>query len=81
MRIYLILIFLLLVPIVNGKRKIIYKYKSKQLIDLGNLEIKGTVIAPGDISIKDRNRKHFDRNLLDMPNFDRESIHDIKNLR
>ncbi len=79
--IFIILLLFFVSSIVIAKRKVIFKYKSKEVIDLGNLEIKGSVIAPGDISIKQRRRKKFDQNLLEMPDFDRECKEDIENLR
>ncbi len=65
----------------SNKQKIIYKYNTHEMIDLGNLEIKGTILAPGDISVKERARKTVQQKLLDMPDFDRESVEDVQNLR
>jgi hypothetical protein len=61
--------------------KIIYKYKKRDRIDLGDLEIKGQVLAPGDISITERERKKFYRDLYDRKNFREETRLDILNLR
>jgi hypothetical protein len=66
----------------RGKKKnVIYKYKSYEKFDLGNLEIKGSVIAPGDLSVKDRARRTFSRDLFDREDFNKEVIKEIKNLR
>lgn len=62
-------------------QKVIYKYKQYETIDLGGLEIKGNIVAPGDISVKERDRKEFQRELLDRPNFDQEIKEDVTNLR
>jgi hypothetical protein len=61
--------------------KIIYKYKKRDRIDLGDLEIKGQILAPGDISITERDRKKFYRDLYDRKNFKEEIRLDILNLR
>ncbi len=68
-------------PLMAQDKKIIYKYKEYEKFDLGDLEIKGSVIAPGDISVKERRRKVFERNLLNRDDFDKKIIDEIKFLR
>jgi hypothetical protein len=65
----------------KGDSNVVVKYKQYESFDLGNLEVKGQIIAPGDISVQQRRRKKFYRKLLLRKSFDRESIQDIKNLR
>ena len=80
----LILIFLLISLSSVGfaqKTKTIYKYKEYEKFDLGDMEIKGNIVAPGDISVKERRRKVFERDLLRKNNFDKEIIQEIKFLR
>jgi len=60
---------------------VIVKYKQYESFDLGNLEVKGEIIAPGDVSVQERNRKKFYRNLHLRKSFDREMKSDIDNLR
>lgn len=80
-------ITLILIFIVNTlyaeekKQNIIYKYKDYEAIDLGSLEIKGKIIAPGDLTVVERERKKFDRELLEKTNFDIENKREIYNLR
>ena len=64
-----------------AEKKIIYKYKEYEKFDLGDLEIKGSIVAPGDLSVKERRRKTFERNLLNKKDFDEKIIQDIKFLR
>lgn len=64
-----------------AKEKIIYKYKEYEKFDLGDLEIKGSIIAPGDLSVKERRRKIFERELFNRDNFDKKMIQEIKFLR
>ncbi len=45
--------------------KIIYQYKKYEKVDLGDLEVKGNVLAPGDITIMERDRARFQRELFD----------------
>ena len=52
-------------PVALAEEKVIYKYKTYEKFDLGNLEIKGEIIAPGDLSVGERSRKVFDSQLLD----------------
>ncbi len=68
-------------PSPSAKQKIIYEYKKKEFIDLGNLDIKGTLLAPGDISVQNRKRKEFDRNLFNRDDFNDKCTEDILNLR
>jgi hypothetical protein len=63
------------------KKNIIYKYKDYESIDLGSLEIKGKIIAPGDLTVSERERKEFKRELLEKSNFDYENKREIYNLR
>jgi hypothetical protein len=62
-------------------KKVIYKYKEYEKFDLGDMEIKGSIVAPGDISVKERRRKIFERDLLHRDDFDKKIIDDIKFLR
>ncbi len=63
------------------KKTIIYKYKDYEAIDLGALEIKGKIIAPGDLTVSERERKVFKRELLEKRDFDFENKREIANLR
>lgn len=62
-------------------KRVIYKYKQYEKFDLGDLEIKGSIIAPGDLSVKERRRKTFNRKLYRRYNFDKKIIQEIKFLR
>ncbi len=61
--------------------KVIYKYRQYEKFDLGSMEIKGSIVAPGDLSVKERSRRTFSRDLYDRDNFNTEVIEDIRNLR
>lgn len=63
------------------KKNVVIKYKQYESFDLGNLEIKGKIIAPGDMSVKERQRKRFSRPLFERDDFDPEVRRDIQNLR
>ncbi len=65
----------------QDKKNVVFKYKKHESFDLGNLEIKGNIIAPGDLSVMERERKRFNRNLLDRDDFNSEVKRDIKTLR
>lgn len=65
----------------GGKGNIVYKYKKYESFDLGNLEVKGDIIAPGDLSVQERQRTKMERGLLERKDFDEEVRKDIKNLR
>ncbi len=61
--------------------KVIYQYKKYEKFDLGNLEVKGQLIAPGDISVRERERKRFELDLYSRKNFDPFQKKDIESLR
>ncbi len=63
------------------KKQVVYKYKDYESIDLGSFDIKGELIAPGDLTVNDRERKVFTRSLLEKQNFDFENKREIENLR
>lgn len=62
-------------------QKVIYQYKKYEKFDLGNLEVKGQLIAPGDISVRERERRRFEVDLYSRQNFDSFIKKDIDSLR
>jgi hypothetical protein len=62
-------------------QKVIYQYKKYEKFDLGNLEVKGQLIAPGDISVRERERRRFELDLFARDNFDPFLSKDLESLR
>lgn len=60
---------------------VIIEYKQYESFDLGSLEIEGQLIAPGDLTVQERERRRFSRNLFERHDFDDMVIEDIKTLR
>lgn len=64
-----------------AKSNVIYEYKKYEKFDLGNLEVNGELTAPGEISVKERDREKFELDLFirkrsdDLSNRDNQSIH------
>lgn len=56
----------------EDNKKIVYKFKKYEKFDLGNLEVKGQIIAPGDLSVRQRKRKRFRRDI-----YKRENLRDL----
>jgi hypothetical protein len=83
MRVLLCLLGSLIVVSAYGqeKEKIIYQYKKYEKFDLGNLEVKGQLIAPGDISVRERERKRFELGLFERREFGEFIRKDIESLR
>ncbi|MES2526138.1 MAG: hypothetical protein V4598_03600 [Bdellovibrionota bacterium] len=84
--IILTLSFLVLAPAIaqeppKSEPRTIYQYKKYEKFDLGNLEVKGQLIAPGDISVRERERKRFELDLYTRKNFDTFQKKDIDSLR
>jgi hypothetical protein len=63
------------------EQKTIYEYKKYEKFDLGNLEVKGQLIAPGDISVRERDRRRFELDLYSRKDFDDFVKKDIESLR
>lgn len=63
------------------EERIIYEYKQRETIDLGEMEIKGGVISPLDISINERDRTKFSRKIYDREHFNQEMRFQVLNLR
>lgn len=66
---------------VSGEEKVIYQYKKYEKFDLGDLEVKGQLIAPGDLSVRERERRRFELDLYNRAEFDDKIQHDIRTLR
>lgn len=64
-----------------AEEKIIYQYKKYEKFDLGDLEVKGQLIAPGDLSVRDRDRRRFELDLYNRTDFEDMAAHDIQTLR
>lgn len=63
------------------EQKVIYQYKKYEKFDLGNLEVKGQLIAPGDISVRERERRRFELDLFNRQDFDSFIKKDVESLR
>lgn len=63
------------------EQKVIYQYKKYEKFDLGNLEVKGNLIAPGDISVRERERRRFEMDLYTRKDFDPFIKKDVESLR
>ena len=78
---FIFIFFLITNAFSQTNEKVIYKYKEYEKFDLGDLEVKGSVVAPGDISVKERKRKVFENPLYKRTSFRELMIQDVKNLR
>jgi hypothetical protein len=65
----------------ESKEQVIYEYKKYEKFDLGNLEVKGELIAPGDISVRERDRKRFGSDFYIRDSFKQQILDDIRALR
>ena len=63
------------------EEKVIYQYKKYEKFDLGDLEVKGQLVAPGDLSVRERERRRFELDLYHRANFDEMTKHDVQTLR
>jgi hypothetical protein len=75
------MLFLFTLATIASEKNALIEYKKYESFDLGNLEVKGQILAPGDLSVKERDRKVFERALYERYEFNKESKQDIRNLR
>lgn len=64
-----------------AKEKVVYKYKQYEKFDLGDMEIKGELIAPGDLTVKERGSRFLDRKIYERLKYSKELIYEIKYMR
>lgn len=82
MKIFTLILSLYIIAEAHGQeQKVIYQYKKYEKFDLGNLEVKGQLIAPGDISVRERDRRRFELDLYTRKEFDGFIKKDIESLR
>ena len=83
MRVFILILSLVFISEAHSeaKDKTIYQYKKYEKFDLGNLEVKGELVAPGDISVRERERKRFEMQLESRRDFERFIEKDIQSLR
>ncbi len=58
-----------------------YQYKKYEHFDLGDLEVQGNIVAPGDLSIKGRSAQLIDRTLDIRVDFNQQMRSDVLDLR
>lgn len=75
------LFLLFAAPAFADEPKVIYEYKKYEKFDLGNLEVKGQLIAPGDISVRERERRRFELVLFNRKEFNDFLKKDMESLR
>ena len=80
----IMLIFLSMILSTNTytqNKQELYEYKKYERFDLGDLEVRGELLAPGDISVQERDRQRFEVDLyerkdsLDLARQDVGSLH------
>ena len=64
----------------RGQKKVV-QYKKYQSFDLGGLQIDGKVLAPGDLTINNQERRGTDYPLFNRRHFRPEIVQDIHDTR
>lgn len=81
MRLFILALTLLTTLLHAQDKKEIYEYKKYEKFDLGNLEVQGELMAPGDISVLEREREKMEMDLFirqhskDFMTKDTDSLH------
>ena len=58
-----------------------YEYKKYQKFDLGNIAIKGSILTPGDVSVRDRLPSSITHDVYDRKNFNDHMDKDIQDIK
>ncbi len=84
-RVYLIIFTILSIGLFSsnsfGKETVIIKYKKYEKFDLGELEIKGSIIAPGDLSTSNLDVRKFSLQIYERKKFDDHMATQLRSLR
>lgn len=80
-KLFTLSLMLLISQVGMAEENVIYQYKKYEKFDLGDLEVKGQLIAPGDLSVRERERRRFELDLYNRENFDDKIGHDMRTLR
>jgi hypothetical protein len=78
------LIFLvLLIPLVHAQssKEVNYEYRKYEKFDLGSMEIQGDLVAPGDVSVREKERETFSLDLFIRRHSDDLAKHDAATIR
>jgi hypothetical protein len=83
MKIFIILLLLLANSALAAekKQKIVTEYKKYEKFNLGDLEVKGDLMAPGDITVKERARVRIDNTLYERNEYFDLIKNDFMNMR
>jgi hypothetical protein len=79
--IFILLVFAASAVAADKKEKIITEYKKYEKFNLGDLEVKGDLIAPGDITVKERARVRIDNTLYERNEYFDMIKNDFMNIR
>ena len=81
MKFFILLFVLISTSGYSKEEKVLYEYKKYEKFDLGNLEVKGELIAPGDLTVRERDRKRFSMDLFTRKDFDSIQRRDVDSIR
>ena len=78
-------IFLLLIAFGTSSfsqqnENVVIKYKKYQKFDLGDLSVTGSVVTPGDLSVKDRKNIILKDELYKRKKFEKKIINELEDL-
>lgn len=61
-----------------AKERVKIKYKKFEKFDLGDMEIEGEIVAPGDLTVRERKTRFFERDLYDREEYDKEVMNELR---
>lgn len=78
-----LIIILFLIPLGNAQsdKEVNYEYRKYEKFDLGSMQIQGDLVAPGDVSIREKERETFSLDLFIRKHSDDLGKHDAATVR
>lgn len=65
----------------QSDKEVNYEYKKYEKFDLGSMEIQGDLVAPGDVSVREKERETFSLDLFIRKHSDDLGKHDAATVR
>lgn len=65
----------------QSEKEVNYEYRKYEKFDLGSMEIQGDLVAPGDVSVREKERESFSLDLYIRKHSDDLAKHDAATVR
>lgn len=81
MKTLILSIFLFSPAFAQADKEVNYEYRKYEKFDLGSMEIQGDLVAPGDVSVREKERETFSLDLFIRKHSEDLAKHDAASIR